>query len=97
MLRSRHARRDVGEDHVVPAVQRDQPIERRQIDAALVETDTAKQEGMYHGIQEQLEEIVPSIQPFSEVLDSVGYRADIAGFALNPSWGTDLGAITKAR
>ena len=25
------------------------------------------------------------------------YRADLEGFALNPSWGTDLGAITKAR
>ena len=48
-------------------------------------------------IQERIEEVVPSIQPFSEVLDSVAYRADLEGFALNPSWGTDLGAITKAR
>ena len=52
---------------------------------------------MYQGIQERIEEVVPSIQPFSEVLDSVAYRADLEGFALNPSWGTDLGAITKAR
>ena len=28
---------------------------------------------------------------------SAAYRADLEGFALNPSWGTDLGAITKAR
>ena len=40
-----------------------------QIDAALVETDPAKQETMYEGIQEQIEEVVPSIQPFSEVLE----------------------------
>jgi peptide/nickel transport system substrate-binding protein len=40
---------------------------------------------------------VPSIQQFSEVLDSVAYRADLEGFVLNPSWSTDLGAISKAR
>jgi peptide/nickel transport system substrate-binding protein len=68
-----------------------------QIDAALVEADPEKQAAMYQAIQERLEEIVPSIQPFSEVLDSVAYRADLEGFVLNPSWGTDLGAITKAR
>lgn len=68
-----------------------------QIDAALVEKDPAKQVAMYEAIQQRIEQVVPSIQPFSEVLDSVGYRADLQGFALNPSWGTDLGAITKAR
>ena len=40
-----------------------------QIDAALVETDPAKQATMYEDIQKQVEEMVPSIQPFSEVLD----------------------------
>ena len=68
-----------------------------QIDAALVETDPAKQKADYEAIQERIAEVVPSIQPFSEVLDSVAYRADLEGFVLNPSWGTDLGAITKAR
>ena len=53
--------------------------------------------GLNRAIQERIEEVVPSIQPFSEVLDSVAYRDDLEGFALNPSWGTDLGAITKAR
>ena len=67
------------------------------IDAALVEADPAKQKAMYEAIQERIQAVVPSIQPFSEVLDSVAYRADLEGFALNPSWGTDLGAITKAR
>ena len=33
MLRPRHARRDVREDHVVPAVQCDQPVGRGEIDA----------------------------------------------------------------
>lgn len=67
------------------------------IDAALVEKDASKQKAAYEAIQEQIAEVVPSIQPFSEVLDSVAYRADLEGFVLNPSWGTDLGAITKAR
>lgn len=67
------------------------------IDAALVESDQETQVAMYHEIQEKIATVVPSIQPFSEVLDSVGYRADLEGFVLNPSWGTDLGAITKAR
>ena len=39
------------------------------IDAALVEADPEKQAAMYQGIQERLEEVVPSIQPFSEVLE----------------------------
>jgi peptide/nickel transport system substrate-binding protein len=67
------------------------------IDAALVESDPDTQIGMYHEIQQRLETIVPSIQPFSEVLDSVAYRSDLEGFVLNPSWSTDLGAISKAR
>ena len=35
MLRSRHARREMREDQVVPAVQRDQTIERREFDPRL--------------------------------------------------------------
>jgi peptide/nickel transport system substrate-binding protein len=67
------------------------------VDAAQVEADPEKQVEMYHAILDKIEEVVPSIQPFSEVLDSVAYRADLEGFVLNPSWGTDLGVITKAR
>lgn len=69
----------------------------KEIDAAQVEADPGKQVEMYHAILDRIETVVPSIQPFSEVLDSVGYRADLQNFVLNPSWGTDLGAITKAR
>ena len=50
--------------------------------------------GLYYGDDVG---VVPSIQPFSEVLDSVAYRADLEGFVLNPSWGTDLGAPTQTR
>ena len=35
--------------------------------------------------------------PSPRCSNSVAYRADLEGFVLNPSWGTDLGAITKAR
>ena len=54
------------------------------IDAALVEADPAKQKADYEAIQEQIAEVVPSIQPFSEVLDSVAYRADLAGLRAEP-------------
>ncbi|TPE51707.1 ABC transporter substrate-binding protein [Amaricoccus solimangrovi] len=67
------------------------------IDAALIESDADKQVAMYHDIQGRIATVVPSIQPFAEVLDSVAYRADLENFTLNPSWGTDLGAITKDR
>lgn len=73
------------------------PAINAQIDAAVVETDPAKQALLYEDIQKALEAAVPSIQPFSEVLDSVAYRSDLQGFVLNPSWGTDLGVIAKAR
>ena len=67
------------------------------IDSALVETDKEKQAKDYSEIQTYIEQVVPSIQQFSEVVDSVAYRADIDGLALNPSWSTDLGVVSKKR
>lgn len=67
------------------------------IDDALVETDKNKQVKDYEDIQRYYEEVVPAIQPFSEVIDSVGYRADIKGLELNPSWSTQLRTVTKER
>ena len=67
------------------------------IDSAVIESDPAKQAALFEEVQVRLETVVPSIQPFSEVLDSVAYRSDLEGFVLSPSWGTDLGAVTKAR
>ena len=67
------------------------------IDSALVETDKEKQAKDYSEIQTYIDQVVPSIQQFSEVVDSVAYRADIDGLALNPSWSTDLGVVSKKR
>jgi peptide/nickel transport system substrate-binding protein len=67
------------------------------VDAALVETDKAKQVKAYEDIQTTYAAVVPAIQPFAEVVDSVGYRADIKGLVLNPSWSTRLRSVTKER
>ena len=69
----------------------------KMIDDALVESDTKRQATQYGEIQTYYADMMPSIQPFSEVVDSVASRADIKGLALNPSWSTDLSAVTKAR
>lgn len=69
----------------------------KMIDDALIETDTKRQVTRYGDIQSYYAQIVPAIQPFSEVIDSVASRADIKGLVLNPSWSTDLSTIMKAR
>lgn len=67
------------------------------IEEALIAGDPDKQLQMYGEIQEYFEEVVHPIRPFSEVVDSVGFRADIEGFVLNPSWSTDLSVVSKNR
>lgn len=69
----------------------------KMIDSALVEGDKEKQTKDYQDIQTYYADMVPAIQPFAEVVDSVGYRADIKGFELNPSWSTQLRTVTKDR
>lgn len=69
----------------------------RMIDAAVVEADPDRQVEQYAAIQDRLEEVVPSIQPFSEVITSVASRRDITGLVVNPSWSTDLGRVGKER
>ena len=67
------------------------------IEAALVEPDQAKQEGLYEQILHRYEEVVPAIQPISEVTDSIAFRSDVANLVINPAWSTDLGVVTKSR
>jgi len=67
------------------------------IDAALIESNKDAQIKQYGDIQTYYADLVPAIQPFSEVVDSVGMRADIKGLALNPSWSTQLRTVTKDR
>lgn len=67
------------------------------IDAAILETDIDKQRQMYEDVQRRYEEVVPAIQPISQVADSVAYRSDIVGLVLHPSWQTDLSRVSKQR
>ena len=67
------------------------------IDDALIEGNKEKQIKDYEAIQTYYADMVPALQPFSEVVDSVGFRADVKGLQLNPSWSTQLRTVTKDR
>jgi len=63
---------------------------------ALLEQDDAAQTKAYEDIQIHLDKIVPSIQPFSEVVDTAAYRSDVEGLIVNP-WITRFETVTKNR
>ncbi|TNM63739.1 ABC transporter substrate-binding protein [Aliirhizobium smilacinae] len=67
------------------------------IDAALAETDPAKQAKLYYEIEKLYAEGIPAIQPLSQVTDSVALRADIEGFRISPIWQTKLDTVSKRR
>lgn len=66
------------------------------IETALLEGDEATQKGLYADIQHQLEEIVPSIQPFSERVVTAAYQDDVSGLIVNP-WVMRFEDVTKDR
>jgi peptide/nickel transport system substrate-binding protein len=43
-----------------------------------------------------MEEIVMSLQPFSEVVDTAAFRSDVGGMIVNP-WLSRFEGITKQR
>ncbi|MDH2327794.1 ABC transporter substrate-binding protein [Cereibacter sp. SYSU M97828] len=63
---------------------------------ALLEQDDAQQAKDYEEIQVYIEDVVPSILPFSEVVDTAAYRDDIEGLVVNP-WITRFETVTKNR
>jgi peptide/nickel transport system substrate-binding protein len=67
------------------------------IDTALLAPDPDKQKKMYEEIQLYAEEVVPSIQPFSQALDSVVTRADVKGYVYHYAWTTRYREVTKER
>ena len=67
------------------------------VDAALLEQDTAKQKKMYEDIQLYVEEVVPSIQPFSQAVNSVAYRSDVKNYAYHYAWTTRFRDVVKER
>ncbi len=68
----------------------------KMIGDALVERDQAKQTKAYEEIQNYMEEIVMSLQPFSEVVDTAAFRSDVGGMIVNP-WLSRFEGITKQR
>ncbi|MDS9467459.1 ABC transporter substrate-binding protein [Paracoccus sp. MBLB3053] len=66
------------------------------IEDALLERDAAKQKADYEAIQTYMDETVPSIIPFSEVVDSAAFRSDVHGLVVNP-WLTRFETVTKER
>ncbi|MDR7126464.1 ABC transporter substrate-binding protein [Pseudotabrizicola sp. 4114] len=66
------------------------------IEAALLERDPAAQEQMYQDIQTYIDETVPPIIPFSEVVDTAAYQSDIDGMIVSP-WLSRFEGITKSR
>lgn len=68
----------------------------KMIESALVERDPAKQTKAYEDIQTYMEEVVMSIQPFSEVVDTAAFRSDVNGMIVSP-WLSRFEGITKQR
>ena len=66
------------------------------IEAALIEPDQAKQIAMYEDIQRYMEELVISIQPYSERVVTAAYQADVHGVVVDP-WVTRFEGVTKER
>lgn len=66
------------------------------IETALVEGDPAKQATMYQTVQEKIEDVVPSIQPFAERVVTVAYQDDIEGIIVDP-WVNRFEDVVKNR
>ncbi|WP_417719806.1 ABC transporter substrate-binding protein [Salipiger sp.] len=66
------------------------------IESALVEPDADKQATMYEDIQRKMEELVMSIQPFSERVVTAAYQSDVHGVVVDP-WTSRFEDVTKER
>jgi peptide/nickel transport system substrate-binding protein len=67
------------------------------IDDALLEKDKDKQKKKYEDIQLYTEEVVPSMQPFSQAVDTVVLRADVKNYHYHYAWTTHFRGVTKER
>lgn len=68
----------------------------KMIEEALVERDVAKQAKLYEDLQGYMDEIVMSIQPFSEVIDTAAFRSDVKGMIVSP-WLSRFEEVSKDR
>ncbi|MCG6901983.1 MAG: ABC transporter substrate-binding protein [Rhodobacter sp.] len=68
----------------------------KMIEDALVETDAAKQLTMYQDIQRYMDDVVISIQPFSERVVTAANQADVDGITIDP-WTSRFEDVVKNR
>jgi peptide/nickel transport system substrate-binding protein len=66
------------------------------IEQALIEPNSDAQTDIYKAIQDKIEEVVPSIQPFSERVVTGAYQDDIEGIIVDP-WVTRFEDVVKTR
>jgi peptide/nickel transport system substrate-binding protein len=64
---------------------------------ALTIRDEREQAAAYEAIQHRLEEVVPSLLVFSQVVDTVVLRSDIEDYQIHYGWTTRLEGVRKAR
>lgn len=66
------------------------------IEDALLISDRTEQVAAYEEIQNYYADMIPAIQPFSEVVVTAAFRDDVDGLVVDP-WRTDFGDVTKTR
>ncbi|WEX11100.1 ABC transporter substrate-binding protein [Chelativorans sp. AA-79] len=64
---------------------------------ALTIRDTEKQADAYEAIQQRLEEVVPALLIFSQVVDTVVFRSDVEDYQNHYGWTTRLEEVHKDR
>lgn len=68
----------------------------RMIEDALLIADRTEQVAAYEEIQNYYADMIPAIQPFSEVVVTAAFREDVEGLTVDP-WRTDFGDVSKNR
>lgn len=66
------------------------------IEDALLIADRTEQVAVYEEIQNYYADMIPAIQPFSEVVVTAAFREDVEGLTVDP-WRTDFGDVSKSR
>lgn len=66
------------------------------IEGALIERDAGVQKQRYEAIQKRMDELVMSIQPFSERVVTAAFQDDVKGIIVNP-WVARFEGVTKER
>ncbi|TCR65342.1 ABC transporter substrate-binding protein [Bosea sp. BK604] len=73
------------------------PELNKDIETALLERDPEKQKSMYEDIQRKVEDVVPALQPFSQVVITNVVAKDVQGYRFHPGYTTRFRDVAKAR